>query len=86
VLIVVYVFFSLAKSVLLTSHKNKPEHNIREGNILYKIIQDTKMSAGYLITKQYATWGEISTFEFQKVMFIFSRKLTTKIDINLMAF
>jgi hypothetical protein len=39
VLIVVYVFSSLAKSVLLTSHKNKRQHNITEGNIVYKITR-----------------------------------------------
>lgn len=59
---------------------------MREGNILYEIIHDTKMIAGYLITKKYAIWKEISAFDSQQVMFIFSRKLVIEIDIYLMTF
>ena len=80
-------FSSLAKSVLLTSHKNKRQYNIREGNIVYEIIHVTKKSVEYLITKQYAIWEEISTLDFQQVI-IFSKKknkITIEIDIHLMA-
>jgi hypothetical protein len=45
-----------------------------------------KTSVGYLITKQYAIWEEISTLELKQEMFVLSRILTIETHIHLMAF